>query len=573
LLRDLLARGTPLLCAWSAGKDSTATLNVLLSTAAELRAGGQPLAPIIITHADTDVENPEVWAHARREMDKIRAFGERHGLDVRVEVSHPPLSAQWAVRVIGGSALPIFPNAKGRDCTVDLKIKPQQRLRRRLLPELEAGGVRPVTVVATRFEESASRAERMNKRGDTAHAVRADDDGNLYLTPIADWAASDVWEYLGLARAGQVLAYSDFDDTFRLYADAAGTSCAVVGDDMTRTLQNSRGCGARFGCHQCQAVGTDASLANMVETDPNYHYMRGLNRLQQFIAATQYDWTRRNWIGRTIDAAGYVTIQPDLYHPRMLDSLLRYALTIDVEEQNAAAQAGLEAPRFQLIGLKSLIAIDAEWSRQGVARPFHALSIYRDIIERGARYPVPAVEPIARTSLPAPRYLYVGPDWDEDAQWAYTGLRDPLLEAQASDGLSAGCAGSTTSLRDGTSVLALDSAEFYDIDEEGASLLLAFELDRLIETYHDDPGYRTTAGYHYYASSGLLTLAKGQARAVDTILRRTAYKERHGLTGDYDLKALLARTISAEEHRARTGLHTTDTDEPQLPLFAALSPA
>jgi len=43
----------------------------------------------------------------------------------------------------------------------------------------------------------------------------------------------------------------------------------------------------------------------MVETDPNYHYMRGLNRLQQFIAATQYDWGRRNWIGRTIDAAGY----------------------------------------------------------------------------------------------------------------------------------------------------------------------------------------------------------------------------------------------------------------------------
>jgi len=249
-----------------------------------------------------------------------------------------------------------------------------------------------------------------------------------------------------------------------------------------------------------------------------------------------------------------VTIQPDLYHPRMLESLLRYALTIDIEEQRVAAQAGLKAPRFQLIGLKELVAIDAEWSRQGVARPFHALAIYRDIVERGGRYPVPSVEPVAHTPLPAPRYLYVGPDWDEDARWGYTGLRDPLLEAQATDWGETGCVGATTTLRDGTPVLSLDSADFYDIDEEGASLLLTFEVDRLIETYHDDPGYRTTAGYHYYAASGLLTLAKGQARAVDTILRRTAYKERHGLTGDYDLHALLGRTISAGEHRVRTGL-------------------
>lgn len=569
LLRHLLQRGTPAALAWSAGKDSSVAANLVLTSAAALRRAGHPIAPIVVLHADTGVENPEVWQHARSELNKMRAFAKKHDIDLRVAISHPPLAAQWAVRVIGGSALPIFPNAGSRDCSVDLKIKPMARLRKQWLKALgEHAAARhpPVTVVATRFDESAGRAKRMAERGDSAEQIRQGEDGALYLTPLANWTASDVWEYLAQARNGQIPAYSDFADTFRLYADAAGTSCAVVGDDMTASLKHSRGCGARFGCSQCQAVSSDRSMENMIEQDPAYRYLRGLNRLQRYVAATQYDWTRRTWLGRTIDEAGYVTIQPDLYSPQMLETLLRYALTVDVEEQSDAQAAGFSDPRFSLVNAQQLVAIDAEWSRQGVARPFHALKLYRDIYLRGERYPVPQVPTVARTPLPAPRYLYVGTDWDEDRAWQFTGLRNPQLEAQASDWGQSGCLGATKALRNGRTVLDLPTDTFYDIDPEGVELLLDFELDRLIETFHDDSRYRTTAGYHYYASSGLITLSHGQVRASDEILRRTAFKERHGLVGDHDIAPLLTRSVSAAEHAARTGLSPT-SDDAQLPLL------
>lgn len=575
LLRQLLQRGTPCAIAWSAGKDSSVAANLVLTTAAALRRAGHRLAPIVVLHADTGVENPEVWQHARSELDKMRAFAKKHDIDLRVAISHPPLAAQWPVRVIGGSALPTFPSANSRDCSVDLKIKPMARLRKQWLKALgehEATRHPPVTVVATRFDESAERAKRMAARGDSAEQIRQGEDGALYLTPLANWTSSDVWEYLAQARNAQIPAYSDFADTFRLYADAAGTTCAVVGDDITASLKHSRACGSRFGCAICEAVSSDQSMENMIEQDPAYHYMRGLNRLQRFMAATQYDWSRRNWLGRTIDEAGYVAINPDLYSPGMLETLLRYALTIDVEEQIAAQAAGLPAPRFSLVNAQQLVAIDAEWSRQGVARPFHALKLYRDIYLRGVRHPVPLVPTVARTPIPTPRYLYVGSDWDEDRAWQFTGLRNPLLEAQASDWGQSGCLGATKTLANGRTVLDLPADTFYDIDPEGIELLLAFEMDRLIEVYHDNCAYRTTAGYHYYASAGLLTLSHGQARATDEILRRTAFKERHALVGEYNIAPLLSRTISATEHTARTGLSSTP-EEAQLSLLAPLDTA
>jgi 3'-phosphoadenosine 5'-phosphosulfate sulfotransferase (PAPS reductase)/FAD synthetase len=114
--------------AWSGGKDSSTVASIVLAAAARKvwKSGEAP--EIIITHADTGVENPAMENLARSEMKRIATYADRNGLNVRIEIATPSLNATWAVRVIGGRALPVFAGKGHRDCSVDWKVKPQQRI-------------------------------------------------------------------------------------------------------------------------------------------------------------------------------------------------------------------------------------------------------------------------------------------------------------------------------------------------------------------------------------------------------------------------------------------------------------
>ncbi len=212
--------------AWSGGKDSSAVLGLVLQAALRLRTQGVSVAPILITHGDTLVENPEVRAYADAEIARIRAWGLEHGVAVKVLVARPNLTESWQMRVIGGKGLPAFPGGN-HDCTTDMKIQPMQRLRKKVHREMDQDADRPVvTIIGTRFEESPQRAARMRERGESPEQVWTGDDGALYFSPIALWGMDDVWEYLGYCRSAHpdFLTFSRFEDVFRIYADAAGTT-------------------------------------------------------------------------------------------------------------------------------------------------------------------------------------------------------------------------------------------------------------------------------------------------------------------------------------------------------------
>ncbi len=549
-LTALLRSGTSPCQSWSAGKDSSVVLNLLLNAAAKMKAAGETVPPIVVTHADTMVENPEMTLYARNEMIQIRAFAKRHGLDVTIEVATPNLTNQWAVRVIGGRALPPFPGTN-RDCTLDWKINPMKKLRKSVLKHLakragsEAGPqAEPVVLIGTRYEESEERARNMRERGESDVQVRRgiDENGkpsNLFLSPIAWWTTDDVWEYLGMARAGAIEGYSDFEDTFRIYADSMGTSCVIVAEDMSKDLKSSKACGARTGCSVCTVASTDQSMENMLSGDERYGYMRGLNKLRNFLAATRWDMGRRSWLGRTIKE-GYVRIGPDAYSPGMMEELLQYALTIDVREREASAAEGV-APRFQLINIEQLFAIDAMWSLQAFHRPFHALKIYEDVMA-GARYEIPEVAAFPRQPEMPVRYLWVGRDWEDGERNRYTGLNSALLELTSVDG--GACMG-THELADGRTVMSVNTGALMEIDVEAAFFVLD-DIDRLM-AIHDDPRSHPTEAYHYYLRLGLLSLKSGMQGEVDEILRRSDFKVRNGLNGEISWKALWDRALTAAE--------------------------
>ena len=551
----LLQAGHPLVVAFSGGKDSSVVAALALHAALLHRvAGGKPI--VVATTGDTLVESPEVTHHYRSELRRMAEFGKRHDFKVIAKVVQPSMAATFQLKVLSGRALPSFPGTHG-DCSTDLKITPQRTYRRKLFRQLAGQGLQPpVTCLGTRYDESSRRAGAMRSRGESDRQAMRNKDGDLVVSPIARWSDDDVWEAIALYGSGTLPGFSDFEEMRRIYAHSVGTSCAVVADAiLDGAARRQGGCGARLGCHVCQ-MAEDKSLANMIAYDERYAYARGLHRLNRFIRATRHDWQRRHWIGRTI-RSGYIKIQPDTYHPTMLRQLTRFMLQLDFDEERRAAAAG-ERPRFQLLPLDLMIAVDAMQSLNGVARPFAAWADLRDIHERGVRYEIPDVPEIVQTPIPLPRFLYVGESWDTsapDADW--TGLRDPMRES-LTEGSS--CGPDLAMTADGRAILDLPTDQQFGVDVESAAFIADFEVERLL-AMHDagsNPG-SITAGYRWYAHFGCLTLSHSQKAEHDEIARRTAFKDRLGLTDAYKVSDVLAETVPIEalsaEARGSWGIH------------------
>ena len=535
----LFVLGHPACIAFSGGKDSGCVLTLALMAA--VKAKGMGFSPcVMVMTSDTRVENPEVSILARRELAKAEKFGRRHGLNLTTHIAKPSIAASWVCRILSARSLPSFPETN-HDCAVDFKVLPMARLRKNILSTATAGK-EPTTLVGTRFSESATRNRRMQKRGETAEIPYRNVDGDLVMSPIAYWSTDEVWETIAMASAGVIDGYTDFKDCFELYAGAGGTSCAVVSDAITEGMKHARGgCGARTGCWCCVAVAQDTSLTTMIEGDPKrYGYMAGLNRLRNFIAATQWDLSRRNWIGRTI-IDGHIKIGPDNYSPSMCVELLRYCLTLDAEERRAAARLGIR-PRFEIVSLEELVALDALWSLQSFCRPFTAVKEYIDITENGMRYRIPEMTPFPRCQIPTPAWLYVGENWNQGLPLE-AGLRDFMLELVNENGMN-GCMGTRT-LSDGRTVLDVETASEFSVDLEGACLSMDFEEEFMLRTWAESDGKTyLTEGYHWWLRMGVVALTPNQVGIHDSILARSYFKERHGLAGEItDLDALIKRCV------------------------------
>ncbi|QOX80846.1 phosphoadenosine phosphosulfate reductase family protein (plasmid) [Trichlorobacter lovleyi] len=535
IIKDVAEKGHPLFTSTSWGKDSTATLNLVLTSLKELKEQGLEVPPLFITTADTLLENPEMASHVQREMQSAQSYIAKHDLNARIEVSTPNLLSQWAVKTISGRNLPVFANKGTRDCTVDMKCKPLESLKNKLMKELaKETALKPVTCIGTRYLESSGREKRMIDRGEIPDGIWVDPESKgLMLSPIADWTDSDLWQYLYACSRGETESYGDLSSLIDIYW--AGTSEAASCDGIE--MPN-----CRYGCAIC-CVGRDRSLEAMLAKGERYAYMQSLYDLQRFLINTQHDLSLRQWVGRSI-TDGYLAIGPDVYSPEMLENLLRYCLTIDVQEMESAYNAGI-APRFQLISPEALIAIDALWSQQGVHRSFHALEIYRDIYVNGKRYQIPVTAPGKPVKIPEARYIEVGKGWeDRGGKYEYCGMRDIHLEMVNEQG-DGGCL-EHKKLKDGRVVLDAESSkEAFEINQESIEFILGFELDYLIEL-----GYRMprSYGYKHYITLGAFKLNSSQFLSTDDILRRTTFKEFEGIF-EMPVEELMELTISAEDMR------------------------
>lgn len=538
-IANLIRAGHPIVVAWSSGKDSSTVLCLAIETALELL--GQGLQPmIVVTTSDTLVESPEIRIHIYAEAKKLVKYGRDRGLDISFYVSKPSLMSTFQLKILTGRGLPSYAGGNA-DCSVNYKVNPQHTLRNRLFAKWRKANLpEPVTLLGTRISESERRALRMKGRGDNAINPVRNKDGDLVLSPICNFTTEDVWEFIGEAASSMRPSYTDFKDTMRIYSDAGGTSCAVVSDAILDGLSKKRTgkCGARTGCFVCQQA-YDKSLRTMVETDERYAYAKGLVRYNEYLRAIRWDWSRRNWVGRTIKG-GYLCIQPDAFSPQEARRQTRYLMQLDYDERQRAKRAG-ERPKFEILPLEMLIAIDAWWSLAGYAAPF-TIWAYRRAIEHGVRFDIPENVPVVdETPVPDARFLYVGDEWRRSV---WDGLRDPFRESLLEEGPCA-----LKVAEDG--LWELETAATFQVDEEGADLLDQFEVPYLLEQYDANryqPG-GITAGFKHYLGLGTITVSHGQRRIIDEVLCRTALKDRLGLTANCNHDELMAKTVSYQDMR------------------------
>lgn len=538
-LERVLHAAHPCVLQFSSGKDSSACANLLFTAGRNVMARGQTCPPLYVCHVDTGVENPVVRALADAELKKMRDFARLHQLPLAIHVGRPTLSASYATRVIGGRALPPFPQTT-RDCTVNFKIDSSQRIHRRLAQQNAQAAKPIVTIIGTRSAESQARQIATAERNESAHELWYGPTGDARLSPILDWENDEVWEYIGGCAAGEHLAYSDFSDLMEFYADAGASSCVVVAD--MRSAANNKACGARGGCYICTAVQNDRSVENMIEANPGrYPYLVPLLEFRDFVANTQWDWRLRNFVGRTIDEDGYILARADQYSPAMCEDLLRYLLAA----QDRANALGAPA-HVQAVGLRELIAIDWYWSVRAWHPPFHALWVYFDHCAGNTRSAPKISAPCPPTPPPDLGKIYVGDAWDCDAHpMRPPGLRDPAWEM-----FSESCGPSLRSSPAGKVFLSIEETPQFDVDEEGAALFLEFEAERMLAEHHRQDTDWTSAA-SIYVRYGTVTMAKGQSSTVDDMIRRSQWLQRHDLHGHRTAEDLANRcAIPAKGQRS-----------------------
>ncbi|MGP9768245.1 phosphoadenosine phosphosulfate reductase domain-containing protein [Halomonas sp. AOP13-D3-9] len=374
---------TSLVIAYSGGKDSTVVTSIALAALAELAQEGRLPADIehLAVSSNTGIKNPVIERHVGRHLQAMRAFVAEAGVPLKAKWAMPSLAESWQVSVLGGRRQMAWPSeGQSQYCSVDWKIKPIDTLKRQHAKSLPKG-VRQITLLGSRFEESARRAANMEDQGASTEVV--EHQGRLLTYPIASWTTSDVWDFIlfsqPFGKGGPFPSYTDsLADVLEVYNSANG-ECSIVGDSGKRTP-----CGARTGCWACPYAGrSDESLSNMAKDNPE---MGPLLALRQYIVSLRHDASARNFVGTDIKDSGAINISAAGYSGRVLLDLLRACLTIDAEEMERSDQ-----PAFQIITPQELVAIEWSWAIRGLqVRPWEATRAWVEVYHQGKRFPIPS---------------------------------------------------------------------------------------------------------------------------------------------------------------------------------------
>jgi DNA sulfur modification protein DndC len=255
--------------AWSGGKDSTATLTVVLQLL-EMGVVKKPES-LTVCYADTRMEIAPLWISAQNIMAVLRSKG------IRVLEATAPIDKRFMVYMLGRGVPP--PSNTFRWCTGQIKVNPMERALESLYAESEE---KILTITGVRIGESAVRDGRIfascskdgAECGQGWYQTGLKDHITSTLAPIVHWRLCLVWDWL------KVYAPTKRTDLFDAYPGLSGggwdTSIladAYGGDDAEEI-------NARTGCMGCPLASKDLALATVCKM-PQWNYLSPLLELKE----------------------------------------------------------------------------------------------------------------------------------------------------------------------------------------------------------------------------------------------------------------------------------------------------
>jgi len=270
-----------------------------------------------------------------------------------------------------------------------------------------------------------------------------------------------------------------------------------------------------------------------------YEFLKGLTRLRNWMIAHHFDPKMRTWLARSVDDDGMISIEPNAYSPEFCEDLLKFMLSLQMEELEWAERNEQE-PRFQIITEDEILAIEIQWQRYGYHSALRACEIYKHIVIEGHRYEIPEVLPKYK-ELPAYAKVKV-PFKDDSYDGVYSGFRD--LDAD-----QAGIENEVVK-SDGRIYARVNTENEWSVDKEAASMFFGFELDYALEQYASSKHISPVSGLHYLMRLGVVSIVKGGESEYDRMLRMANRIHRGGLRPYLNQPDELVRKLSAHlEHQ------------------------
>ncbi len=338
-IQDLyLEDGRPWVIGYSGGKDSTTVVQLIYFALKELSKSKRK-KPIFVVSSNTLVETPLVIDLLTETHSEINEAASRDSLPIAAHTVSPKEDQTFWVNLLG-KGYPA-PTRSFRWCTERMKINPVSTF---VLDRVaEFGEV--IMVLGARKAESASRAQVLAKhRIDGTRLGRHTNLPNAYVyTPIEDWTADEVWEYLMSAPrpwggSNQAL--------FELYKGSNAGECPIVIDTSTPSCGNSR-----FGCWTCTVVTKDKAVESLVKQGESW--MQPLLNFRNMLAETtkpNKKATYRNVRRRT----GKISI--------MRDSLQESSKGTNAEKKTVPGSYWM---RYRQEWLKQLLKIQRDFEASG----------------------------------------------------------------------------------------------------------------------------------------------------------------------------------------------------------------